>query len=66
MFLGFVLATTSMIGNATKSSTTVAILVPFVISGHSKIEALLTCLALRYPQPVDRSALECLPQVCGL
>ncbi len=33
MFLGFVLATTSMLGSAVKSSTTVAILVPIVALG---------------------------------
>ena len=41
MFLGYVLATTSILGNTVKSSTTVAILVPFVALGVPIIDTLL-------------------------
>jgi UDP-GlcNAc:undecaprenyl-phosphate GlcNAc-1-phosphate transferase len=44
MFLGFVLATTSILGNSVKSSTTVAILVPFVALGLPIIDTLLAIL----------------------
>lgn len=44
MFLGFVLATTSILGNSVKSSTTVAILVPFVALGLPIIDTLLAML----------------------
>jgi UDP-GlcNAc:undecaprenyl-phosphate GlcNAc-1-phosphate transferase len=44
MFLGFVLATTSILGNSIKSSTTVAILVPFVALGLPIIDTLLAML----------------------
>jgi UDP-GlcNAc:undecaprenyl-phosphate GlcNAc-1-phosphate transferase len=41
MFLGYVLATTSILGNSVKSSTTVAILVPFVALGLPIMDTLL-------------------------
>lgn len=41
MFLGYTLATTSILGNSVKSSTTVAILVPFVALGLPIIDTLL-------------------------
>lgn len=41
MFLGYVLATTSILGSSVKSSTTVAILVPFVALGLPIIDTLL-------------------------
>lgn len=44
MFLGYVLATTSILGNSVKSSTTVAILVPFVALGLPIIDTLLAML----------------------
>lgn len=44
MFLGFVLATTSILGNSVKSSTTVAILVPFVALGLPIIDTLLAMM----------------------
>jgi UDP-GlcNAc:undecaprenyl-phosphate GlcNAc-1-phosphate transferase len=44
MFLGFVLATTSILGNSVKSSTTVAILVPFVALGLPIIDTLLAVM----------------------
>jgi UDP-GlcNAc:undecaprenyl-phosphate/decaprenyl-phosphate GlcNAc-1-phosphate transferase len=44
MFLGFTLATTSILGNSVKSSTTVAILVPFVALGLPIIDTLLAML----------------------
>jgi UDP-GlcNAc:undecaprenyl-phosphate GlcNAc-1-phosphate transferase len=44
MFLGFVLATTSILGNSVKSSTTVAILVPFVALGLPIMDTLLAML----------------------
>jgi UDP-GlcNAc:undecaprenyl-phosphate GlcNAc-1-phosphate transferase len=44
MFLGFVLATTSILGNSVKSSTTVAILVPFVALGLPITDTLLAML----------------------
>ena len=44
MFLGFTLATTSILGSSVKSSTTVAILVPFVALGLPIIDTLLAML----------------------
>lgn len=44
MFLGYTLATTSILGNSVKSSTTVAILVPFVALGLPIIDTLLAML----------------------
>jgi UDP-GlcNAc:undecaprenyl-phosphate GlcNAc-1-phosphate transferase len=44
MFLGYVLATTSVLGNSVKSSTTVALLVPFVALGVPIIDTLLAML----------------------
>ena len=41
MFLGFTLATTSILGSSVKSSTTVAILVPFVALGVPIIDTML-------------------------
>jgi UDP-GlcNAc:undecaprenyl-phosphate GlcNAc-1-phosphate transferase len=41
MFLGYVLATTSILGNSVKSSTTVAILVPLVALGLPIMDTLL-------------------------
>jgi len=44
MFLGYTLATTSILGSSVKSSTTVAILVPFVALGLPIIDTLLAMI----------------------
>ncbi|HKU42428.1 MAG TPA: MraY family glycosyltransferase [Polyangiales bacterium] len=44
MFLGYVLATTSILGNSVKSSTTVALLVPFVALGLPIVDTLLAMM----------------------
>jgi UDP-GlcNAc:undecaprenyl-phosphate GlcNAc-1-phosphate transferase len=44
MFLGYILATTSILGNSVKSSTTVAILVPLVALGLPIMDTLLALM----------------------